>query len=83
VRLAVPVGQPAVPYFLTAITVDGVTTREVECLNEACGDIIDGCDHWFGGVMEEHTHIGVLRSCMADRCGLRECPHRDTFGATP
>lgn len=78
-RIAAPVGQPAVPYLMTQITVDGITTREIECLHTGCGDSIDGSDHWAFGVVTEPAHIAALRACMADRCGLRACPNRYTF----
>lgn len=81
-RIAAPVGQPAVPYLMTQITVDGITTREIECLHTDCGDRIDGSDHWAFGVVTEPTHIAALRACMAARCGLRECPNRYTLGPT-
>lgn len=79
-RIAAPVGQPPTGYTVDALTVDGITTRRVECLHPACHDVMDGSDHWAFGVVDEHTHIAALCANLADLCEESRCPVRNGFG---
>lgn len=63
------------PYVIEEMTVDGVTSRCVECTLPHCGDYIEQSDHWAFGVIERTTHVAVLRGLLNERCGFATCPH--------
>lgn len=51
---------------------DGMIERAVECLD--CGSNAVGFNHWLGGIVDEPTHILLLRQRLGAQCRRADCP---------